>query len=129
MPCVNVGPFPVRTSTLLLSAGSPVLWGVVGAEVSEPSLSQPSYSVLFVFLLLCLVPVASIGIRRSGRSVEFSFDQEAQDTIGSLQWLKSLKMDPGVRNVARGKQVYIELVMEALLITIYLSVWGRSIYS
>jgi hypothetical protein len=109
----------VRISTLLLSAGSFVLWVWFGLKFSGPSLSQLSYLVL---LPLCLAQAASIYIRRLRRSVEFSYDQEAQDTVetlGALPWLKSLRMDPGV---ARSKQGYIELVVEALLITIYLSI-------
>jgi hypothetical protein len=118
----------VRISVLLFPAGSPFLRVWLGPKFPEPSLSQISCLVLFLYVPLCLAPTALKCVQRFGRSVEFSYDQEAQYTaegLGRLQRLKSLRMDSGVRIVARSRQVYIELVAEVLLITVYLS-WGRA---
>ena len=81
----------VRISALLLSAGSFVSQVWLEPKFSKSTLSQLSYSVLFLHLPSCLAPVALICVQRLRRSIEFSYDQEAQDTVeilGSLQWLK-----------------------------------------
>jgi hypothetical protein len=112
-----------RISTLLLTTGSSALRLWLGPKFLEPSLSQFSYSVLFLFLPLCLAPVTLICVQRLGRPVEFSYDQEAQDTVeipGGLQWPKGLRMGPGVQSVAHSKQVYIESAAVALFIILYL---------
>jgi hypothetical protein len=81
----------VRISALLLYAGSfvPRVW--LEPKFSKSTLSQFSYWVLFLHLPYCLAPVALMCVQCLRRSIEFSSDQEAQDTVeilGGLQWLK-----------------------------------------
>ena len=81
----------VLISVLLLFGGSFYLPMWLRPKFSEPSLLLLSYSGLFLLLnlsLAVLVQANSIDIQRLGRSVEFSYDREAQDTVGGLQWLK-----------------------------------------
>jgi hypothetical protein len=116
----------VRISVLLLSPGSPFLRVWLGPKFPEPSLPQLSCLVPFLCVPLCLVPTALIYVQCLGRSVEFTYDQEAQDTVkilGGLQWLKSLRMGPGIQNVVLSRQVYFELVVLALFITMPITMY------
>jgi hypothetical protein len=106
---------PVRISILLLITGSFVLRAWLGPKDPKPSLLRLSYSVLSWF---CLARLVSIYTRRWWRSVEFSYDQEAQDTVeilGGPRWLKISKVDPDVQNAAHSKWAYTEFVMQALI--------------
>jgi hypothetical protein len=80
----------VCISAVLLSAGIFLL----RAWLELPLLQFP-YSILCPSLTLCFLQLVSMDIRLLRRSVEFSYDREAQGTVkilGGLRWLKS----PGV---------------------------------
>ena len=84
----------VDISAILLSTGSFLLRAWLGP------LSQPSYAAFFLSSLLCTVQATSIHIRLLGRSVEFSFDQEAQNAVeilGGLWWLESPRVHPEIK--------------------------------
>lgn len=73
----------------------------------ELPLSQPPYSILCLSLTLCLLQLASIYIQLLRRSVEFSYDQEAQGTfqiLGGLRWPESPWMNPEFRKLFKAAQ-------------------------
>jgi hypothetical protein len=72
----------VHISAVLLSMGISLLQACLGWNLLALPLLQLSYSVLRLSLTLCLVQVASIETQVLRRSVEVSYDWEAQDTVG-----------------------------------------------
>ena len=87
-----------------MSTGSFLLRAWLGPKLSEPSLSQLSLAALFLLLLLYMLQATAIHIRLLERSVEFSYDQEAQNAVEILGGLRWLRMHSEIKKLAEAMQ-------------------------
>jgi hypothetical protein len=87
----------VHIPAVLLSTGISFLRVWLERNRLELPLLQLPCSVLRLSLTLCFVQLASIETQVLRRSVEFSYDQEAQDTAGGWRCLKDPWIGLGFR--------------------------------